>query len=168
MDRYQKIVSEKAKNKRLLLGSTFFPRTPVVLIDLSEAKKIEPYLDLLEGMNAIGIHTFVVAAPKKNIKTPEGKFIHVIPGTKRAAAYEGADLAIVLNGSAKEASSHSCVPIAKSDGSSTVDYNPLKEKGNGFYFKQENKWEIFAALIRAIETYQFPYDWQNLIQGMKN
>ncbi|PIS32066.1 hypothetical protein COT40_02010 [Candidatus Peregrinibacteria bacterium CG08_land_8_20_14_0_20_41_10] len=44
------------------------------------------------------------------------------------------------------------------------EYLPLKEKGNGFLFKTEDQWEIFAAVIKAWENYQFPYDWENIQQ----
>ncbi|MBI2453566.1 hypothetical protein HYV58_00100, partial [Candidatus Peregrinibacteria bacterium] len=48
----------------------------------------------------------------------------------------------------------------------TANYNPLQEKGNGFYFKNANVWEIFAAVVRAAETYQFSSDWENLVKTL--
>ncbi len=59
-----------------------------------------------------------------------------------------------------------CVPVAPRLNPKTKDYNAILEQGNGFYFAPENKWEIFAALIRACETFQFPYDWENLLRGV--
>lgn len=57
-----------------------------------------------------------------------------------------------------------CVPVAPRSSKAAKDYNAVLESGNGFYFQPENKWEVFAALIRACETFQFPYDWENLLR----
>lgn len=57
-----------------------------------------------------------------------------------------------------------CVPVAPRLPPKTQDYNAVLESGNGFYFHPENKWELFAAFIRACETFQFPYDWENLLR----
>ena len=59
-----------------------------------------------------------------------------------------------------------CVPVAPQNQNGRKDYNPLQEEGNGFYFKNPSKWEIFAAIVRACETYQFPYDWENLLRAL--
>jgi len=44
------------------------------------------------------------------------------------------------------------------------NYNPNKETGNSFTFKHKDAWGIFATLIRALETFKFPYDWQNIVR----
>jgi starch synthase len=44
------------------------------------------------------------------------------------------------------------------------DYNPNKETGNGFVYKKEDSWSIFAALVRAVETFKFPYDWKHIVR----
>lgn len=52
------------------------------------------------------------------------------------------------------------VPVTSSFDKRIEDYNPNTEKGNCFVFKNFNEWEIFAAVVRALETYKFPYDWK--------
>ena len=42
------------------------------------------------------------------------------------------------------------------------DYNPVQETGNSFLFEQPTVWNAFAALVRAIETYKFPFDWRTI------
>mgnify|MGYP001599265972 CR=1 FL=1 len=44
------------------------------------------------------------------------------------------------------------------------DYNPNKESGNAFVYKKKSKWSAFAALVRASETFKFPYDWKNIVR----
>lgn len=42
------------------------------------------------------------------------------------------------------------------------DYNPNQETGNAFLYVSENEWQIFGAIVRAIENFKFPYDWKNI------
>ena len=44
------------------------------------------------------------------------------------------------------------------------DYNPNKETGNSFVYKNKSAWGVFAALVRAIETFKFPYDWKHIVR----
>ncbi len=44
------------------------------------------------------------------------------------------------------------------------DYDPNSEAGNGFVYKENDYWCMFAALVRALETFKFPYDWNNIVK----
>ncbi|KKP37816.1 MAG: hypothetical protein UR28_C0026G0022 [Candidatus Peregrinibacteria bacterium GW2011_GWF2_33_10] len=44
----------------------------------------------------------------------------------------------------------------------------VEEAGNSFLFENWNNWEVFAALVRCLENYQFPYDWSNIVTAVKN
>ncbi len=43
-----------------------------------------------------------------------------------------------------------------------ADYNPVQESGNAFVFEQLIVWHAFGALVRALETFKFPYDWRTI------
>lgn len=43
-----------------------------------------------------------------------------------------------------------------------ADYNPVQESGNAFVFEQPVVWHAFGALVRALETFKFPYDWRTI------
>lgn len=167
MDSYQKFIQDKAKKKREFMGAMFFPRTPVLLVDFSKFKTLSKCKDLLKGIEALNITTLAIP-PKNNFQLGGGKNIHWIKPEAASSAICAADFSIVLNGDATELMKNGCVPISKLDGNATIDYDPLREKGNGFYFKDATKWEIFAAVVRALETYKFPYDWENLIRDILN
>lgn len=141
----------------------FFPRTPVLLLDLSAGKSMTSYVDLLKGLEAIRLVSLVIP-PIKGIDLPASQYLRYIHPDEKADAKQAADFALITNGNISEILEHGCVPISRLDGDDTVDYNPLKEAGNGFYFRSPTKWEMFAAIVRAAETYQFPYDWENLIR----
>ncbi len=42
------------------------------------------------------------------------------------------------------------------------NYNPVQESGNAFVYDSENPWLCFGALVRALETFKFPYDWRTI------
>jgi hypothetical protein len=57
---------------------------------------------------------------------------------------------------------HKLVPVAEKG---VATFDPIEEKGNGFLFHR-SAWSLFAALVRAQETYRFPYDWENLVKAV--
>lgn len=172
MDQYQKFINDKAENKRKLMGKMFFPRTPVLFFDLSKSKDPAEYADLITGLDSIKLLTLVIMPDKKTVGKiitgmPTGEHVKYIDPDNADNARKAADFVLTLNNKEVVAILKTgCVPISQQNGDSTANYNPLQEKGNGFYFKNPTKWELFAAIVRALETYQFPYDWENLIRGI--
>ncbi len=43
-----------------------------------------------------------------------------------------------------------------------ANYNAVREEGNSIIFPKLSAWHVYGALVRAIENFAFPYDWQNL------
>ncbi len=59
------------------------------------------------------------------------------------------------------------VPIVHSVGglADTVqEYDPRSGQGNGFAFANYDPWELFAAIVRALELYRFTDIWRTLQQ----
>lgn len=56
---------------------------------------------------------------------------------------------------------HGVVPISPAS-SMLTNYDPNQEDGNAFTYDQLTHWHCFAATVRAIETYRFPYDWKTI------
>lgn len=46
------------------------------------------------------------------------------------------------------------------------EFNPGKVTGNAYIFENNNKWEIFYALVRYLENYKFPYDNKALVKNV--
>lgn len=61
---------------------------------------------------------------------------------------------------------HGTVPVA---GESTPfeAYDPNGEAGYGFLFGKHDIWNVFATVVRALETYRFPYDWRTMVKNAK-
>jgi starch synthase len=43
-----------------------------------------------------------------------------------------------------------------------VNYDPNQEKGDSFLYEKQNVWHAFGAIVRALETYRFPFDWRTI------
>jgi starch synthase len=57
------------------------------------------------------------------------------------------------------------LPIVRATGglADTVqDYDPRTGQGNGFVFHSHDRWKLFAAVVRAVETYKHREAWQQL------
>lgn len=57
--------------------------------------------------------------------------------------------------------SYGVVPISPQT-KALENYNPIQESGNAFLYKKETVWDCFGALVRAIETHKFPFDWRTI------
>jgi starch synthase len=60
---------------------------------------------------------------------------------------------------------YGCVPIVRNVGglADTVkEYDPRTGTGNGFVFNNYDPWELFAAIVRALELYRFKDLWRIL------
>ncbi|MBT5468433.1 hypothetical protein HOK40_01950 [Candidatus Peregrinibacteria bacterium] len=60
-----------------------------------------------------------------------------------------------------EALSYGVVPIAP-ETKKLENYNAIQEAGNAFLYKKETVWDCFGALVRAVETQKFPFDWRTI------
>lgn len=56
---------------------------------------------------------------------------------------------------------HGIVPVSV-EAKELSNYNPNQESGNAFLAEDETVWHTFAALVRALETYKFPFDWKTI------
>lgn len=43
-----------------------------------------------------------------------------------------------------------------------TSYDPNQESGEAFVFEKMSPWLCFAAVVRALETYRFPFDWRTI------
>jgi starch synthase len=60
-----------------------------------------------------------------------------------------------------------CIPVTRKTGglADTVkNFNPKKEKGNGFIFEEYNPWSLFSTIVRAENSFKFKSSWKKLIK----
>ncbi|MDP2642783.1 MAG: hypothetical protein Q8P62_02995 [Candidatus Peregrinibacteria bacterium] len=80
---------------------------------------------------------------------------------------EAADIALVFSFTdVEEILANGIIPVSY-ERPEVKNYDPNHESGNAFIYKTASPWSVFAALVRAVETFKFPYDWKHIIrQGL--
>jgi len=67
-----------------------------------------------------------------------------------------------------EAMRYGCVPVVRETGGladTVLDFNPETGKGNGFVFKNYDKYSFFAQIIRALETFRYKKVWRKIVEN---
>ena len=57
------------------------------------------------------------------------------------------------------------IPIVRATGglADTIqDWDPVRQTGNGFVFEAYDHWDLYAQVVRALETYRQPQQWRRL------
>jgi len=114
----------------------------------------------------------------ESLRSLEEKFpgkvgTHLLPNfTLPRLIFAGADLIVMPSrfepcGMVQlEAMHYGSIPVVRATGglADTVEnFDPLKDSGTGFVFKEFDKWGFFAQLVRALEVYNHKETWQKLI-----
>jgi starch phosphorylase len=85
--------------------------------------------------------------------------------------YAGADMLLMPSRSEPSgtdqmlAMRYGCIPIVRATGGladSVQDFDGRQERGTGFVFDAYDRWAMFAAVVRAVQTYQSPPLWRGL------
>lgn len=166
------ITKKKQAKKDLSVKLSFSYKRPLlgIFLDMELSKKeAEKMKEILEGTACIKMEVIILA--DSNID--EFSIPHVIfmpySRANRKTLLEAADMAIVLpSNDADEFLLNGIIPVAcQRDG--LKDYNPNFETGNSFTYREDSSWGIFAALVRAMETFKFPFDWRNIVgEGVRS
>jgi starch synthase len=67
-----------------------------------------------------------------------------------------------------EAMRYGCIPVVRQTGglADTVEnFDPETGRGNGFVFRDYNKYSFFAQIIRALETYRYKKIWKRVVEN---
>jgi len=148
---------------------------PLVILFEPEAGP-EPLLHLLEGCLVLKANFIIVSKtePADFIRHPAGKmtWVNTEDGRNKPKIdeyIEAADMAVVFEDHMKrieEIMAKGTVIIGHEKSTFLQNYHPNDETGNAFTYATLNPWDIFTAMVRAMETFRFPYDWQNIIRGI--
>jgi starch synthase len=69
---------------------------------------------------------------------------------------------------ALEALRYGAVPLVRRTGGLNdivVDFDPVTKKGNGFSFRKNDPWELFAAIVETLTIFEQPLLWKKLIHN---
>lgn len=145
---------------------------PLVLVDEAIDRNIQKILEeIIEGIASIGIQMVFVEPADSETKKSLLHFEELYPKSVKVLRKDeidpdACDMALLDELNSKrleELKEYRLVPLA---GKGVIPFDPIEEKGNGFAYEPKNSWSLFAALVRAAETYRFPYDWQNIVKAV--
>ena len=182
----------RAENKRVLQEQAHLPvQADVPLIGmvsrLADQKGFDLIAQIVEPLLAQGIQFVVLGIGEQRYhelfqklaaRHPEQVAIFLTFNAEFAQRiYAGSDMFLMPSRfepcglSQLIAMRYGCVPVVRSVGglADTVqEYDPKTGDGNGFTFIHYDAWELFAAIVRALEVYRFKDIWRTLQQrGME-
>lgn len=158
--------TKKADKRALAKELNFLAHKPLLAIILEKeiSEKDEEIVDsILEGLGALDIEVVVLA--DTNLETVASN-TEILPysRTNRKKLMSAADMALVFDfNDVEEMLMNGVIPIS-SNRMEVSDYDPNHETGNGFMYRNNTTWGIFAAVVRAVETFKFPYDWKHIVR----
>ena len=173
------MLDRKAGSKTALQEGLGWPsesKRPLLCLPagLSKATGGELFEHVLPGLLTLPIEMLVVGKGSSDYGTmvtklakEHGHRIAIMQNDEAHldAMYQASDMALFLAPpSSKDLTAclHAgVVPIAPSM-DELDNYNPVQESGNAFLYDKIDPWHCFAAVVRALETHIFPFDWRTI------
>jgi starch synthase len=153
------------------------PRRPIICLPLGMDEDMGGNIlkEIMAGILALDCEILIRGRGSKEYGTYLTKIaidkphrIAILKDTKESMTtlLMASDMALFLSLSNENVIIKEClhggvIPIAP-ESAILKNYNPVQESGNAFTFETQSAWHIFAALVRAIETYKFPFDWRTI------
>lgn len=175
-----KTLEYKVQNKVALqeqLGWAAEPKRAMVCIPTGVSDQLggEMLEELIPGLLELPVEILILGkgsatygAMLTKLAKDHSHRIAIIPNDPKVIAqmYAAADMALFLcEVNDKEelgtALQYGTVPVAP-NAMLLQDYNPNQESGNAFVYAKMNLWHCYGALVRALETFKFPYDWKTI------
>lgn len=175
-----KSLDAKVHNKTALqdeIGWPKEPKAPLLCLPAGMSDDLggKLFREMLPGILSLPVQILVLGKGSASygslftdLSRKERHRIHIVPDEESAVRkmYAAADMALFCEDPTNSAElmhclSYGVVPISL-ESSLIEDYNPVQESGNAFLYDAPNSWLCFAALVRAIETHKFPFDWRTI------
>ncbi|MDD4287371.1 MAG: hypothetical protein PHN33_03410 [Candidatus Peribacteraceae bacterium] len=173
-------IEHKVENKTALqkeLGWPMEPKAPIVCLPTGMSDTLGGKLlkEFLPGLLSLPIELLVLGKGSADygqlfteLAEERGHRIAIIPHDDDSVRkmLAASDIALFLTDPTSLPELNSClqygvVPIAP-ECRALNDYNPVQETGNSFLAAEATPWLVFAALVRALETFKFPFDWRTI------
>ncbi|TMC19760.1 MAG: glycogen synthase GlgA [Chloroflexi bacterium] len=184
-------LDKRPENKRMLQEQAHLPVNPEVpllamISRLTDQKGFDMLGQIIQPLLAQGVQFVVLGIGDQHYhemfqnlaaRYPEQVAIFLTFNTEIAQRiYAGSDMFLMPSRfepcglGQLIAMRYGSVPIVRAVGglADTVqEYNPRSGEGNGFVFTNYDPWELFAAIVRALELYRFKDIWRKLqLRGM--
>lgn len=168
----KQILEAKEKQKKLLTKQLDFSKDKALIgifLDNELSSKQEGMLKEFLGASAsLDLQVVVLADTNlEMINESLDQHVKLLDYSKenRKNLMQAADLAFAFDfNDVQEMLINGTIPVSKKR-KELENYDPNQESGFGFLFEKEDKWCSVAALVRALETYRFPYDWKTIVRS---
>lgn len=177
----KKTIQNKEKNKISFLQDMDLPynkKIPLICMTfpLTDKNNVGLVQDVMNGILEQAVQIVVVGIGTEKFqkyftelaeKNP--KKIAIIPGGEegKRKVYAASDVMFAASDSedcmdeVKSSMAYGVIPIMPAQ-AFAEDYDPVQEHGSAFFYPKGSAWGFFAAFIRAMENFRFPYDWKNI------
>jgi starch synthase len=175
---------EKQKQKTLLqkeLNLSSFAETPLIAVvsELLEKNGAALLEKITEGLMTLPVQLVLLGVGSERFrnmfldlanKHPEK--VRILPNStvNRKKLLFAADIVLSPDHQpepvVEAAFEYGCVPVTPAC-HIVMDYDPTTEQGNAFVYSERNPWSAFTSLVRALETYRLPYDWNHIVRNGK-
>lgn len=177
----RKMLQNKEKNKISFcqdFGLNYNKKTPVLCLTfpLTEKNNLTLLQDIIRGLmeqdlvlavTGIGTQKYQDFFTELAKEFPKRVAIVSDNDGNKRKIYAASDIFLATANSEEckeeleKAMSYGVIPISP-ENELVLDYDGSKEIGNAFVYKENSPWSLFAALIRAMENFKFPYDWKTI------
>lgn len=175
-----KTLDRKVKNKVELQRELDWPEEPrraIICLPAGMTDELggELFENILEGLFSLPVEILILGKGSEKYGklftrlTNDMKHrIAIIPNETQniRMMYAASDMALFLSDALslpelRECLSYGVVPIAPAH-ASLERVDPIQESGIAFTYDETNVWHVFASVVRALESQQFPFDWRTI------
>jgi starch synthase len=175
-----KSLEYKVQNKVALQEELGWPaeaKRPVICLPLGMTDQLggAVLMELIPGLLSLPVEILIrgkgsstYGALFTKLAKEYGHRIAIIPDEDEALRkmFAASDMALFLadpSGSPEleYCLSYGTVPVSM-ESKRLESYNPNQEKGDAFLFEKQTVWHAFGAIVRALETFRFPFDWRTI------
>lgn len=139
-------------------------RIPHVILD---ARNADPALvaKLSEGLDSLDARFRILGPEMKGVELAYAFSVEEALEESHIWVVLGKELPAEFNMIAERG----IIPVAlRGVNKDLENYNPVGECGNSFLFPKSSAWSIYGTLVRALENFNFTYDWKNLQSEVKS
>lgn len=181
-----KTLEQKTSAKTALqqeLGWPQEPKRPIVCLPAGMTDELGGTLltQVLPGILSLPVEILILGkggseygALFTKLAKEHGHRVAIIPNKPAniEKMFAAADIALFFADPAKQPEIGTCllfgtVPVAPAT-DVLENYDPVQERGTGFTYEDATMWGCYGALVRALETFKFPYDWRTIQKQCMN
>jgi len=171
----QKVANKTALQKEL--GWPAEPKRPLICLPAGMTDELGGKLleEILPGLLSLPVELLILGKGPASYGALFTKLAHdhshriaIIPAKEDAIRkmYAAADMALFLEDPTRQKELEQClsygvVPVCP-ESKRLENYDPIQESGNAFTYEKPTVWHCFTAIVRAMETHRFPFDWRTI------